>query len=92
MICLSCSSILQEVQNLLEACYRFQNQIDYGSDEVRIFIQEIHNCSPTITGARVCNINSQMLHAFLASIVSYFVIVVQFDKTYVSKRTNNISN
>lgn len=86
MQCLSCYSISQEARKVLSTCYEFQNQIEYGSNEVNFFITEIENCLPTITGAEVCVINREMLQAFFVGLVQYYIVIVQFDKAIIISR------
>lgn len=83
--CFTCSSITEEAHSILQMCYEFQGQIQNGSDEILIFINEMENCCPVISGAGVCNINKDIFTSLMTSIVTYFIATVQFDKAFIDK-------
>lgn len=66
-------------------CYQFQAQIQNGSDEILIFIKEIQNCFPTITGAGVCTIDRNIFQCLMTTVFTYFIAAVQFNKEFFDK-------
>lgn len=77
---MKCDKIEKHYSNLISYCQLIEAQVDdfAVSSEAGNLREYIKNLSPRMTAAGFFQINRRILSAFLSTLASYIIIIIQF--------------
>ncbi|KAJ8947248.1 hypothetical protein NQ314_008647 [Rhamnusium bicolor] len=83
LIMFSCDWALQEAQNIIPICYKYQQDFSTSSGERQELIcltNQALNNKPAFTAAGFFEINRKTLLALLSATTTYFIVIIQFNQ------------